>query len=336
MISHRTLVDARVGGAPAPRERVMDLSPLFPAVRRQGYDVVALMSIMPMQGRAFVALLAPTGAAIVSGRSVPDVALGVLACSASDGWALVAPPAPLRWEGVPRLVSHGLVHLPSDRYAETVTVRTVAETLESNTTAYLLGRGDDAIPVQSPPGATIGVLGDLGAVGERVVPDGLSEYRTLAPLAATGWYPLGSERVFLRVARERTPSAAGRWTDLVLASPRARVGPQGLTVPAGDDDAGAVWTLLGVGEMPAWCQGREDLRCTAIGGDDAALSDGAVPFTWLAGAWPVGGAVPREVRAPGARWLHVGAVTGRSPPRDPSGRDALTSITVAPAAAVRR
>lgn len=334
LMSNLVAVDSRVGGAPRPSVRPMDLSPLFPAVRRQGFEVLSVMPIMPMQGRAWLALVAPAGASIVRDRDVPGAALGVLACDPAAGWTLVAPPAPLGLEGVPQLRSHALLTLGDSRYAETVTVLTVAQTLESSTHAYVLGRGFDALPVRSPPGAAIGLLAELGPVGEQVVAEGTSEHRTVVPLDATGWYPFGAERVFLRVARDRRPGLGGRWTDRVLGASRARLGPHGFDVDQ-SEDGGAAWVLVGVGELPAWCTGRTDLRCVRLGVGVEGLPEGATPFTWLAGAWPIGSAVPREVQAPGARWLHLGPPEGPRLPRDPGGHSPLAFIDVRVAATAR-
>lgn len=329
LISHSSLVDARVGGAPGARVRQMDLAALFPAARRQGYTVLAVTTCVPFAGRAFIALVAPADAVIVRDRDVAGAALGVLTCE-SEGWALVAPPAPLP-EGLPQLGAHALVRLTEGRYGETVAVRAVAQTLEYSTSAYVLGRGDDALPVRSPPGAPYGVLAELGTVGERVVAEGTSEYRTLAPLGATGWYPFGPERVFLRVARDRRPAAAGRWTDRVLTVARARLGAQGFTIPTSDDeDVGEAWVLVGPGAQPAWCNGRDDLRCAPLDPAAEGLPRGSVPFAWMAGAWPVGSAIPRDLAAPGARWLHVGTAGQTRRPRDPGGHAPLTALDVRP------
>ena len=97
---------------------------------------------------------------------------------------------------------------------------------------------------------------------------------------------------------------------------RAHLGAEGFAVPNGDD-AGAAWALVGSGEMPAWCSGRTDLRCERLAAGAEGLPDGAIPFSWLAGAWPVGSAVPRDVQAPGAAGLCGDGVTGfrRGSPR---------------------
>ncbi|MDB4931169.1 MAG: hypothetical protein JWM10_3653 [Myxococcaceae bacterium] len=334
LMSNGTLVDPRVGAPTGPGVRALDLGPLFPAVRRQGYEVLSLMRAVPFQGEAFIALVAPVGAAIVRDRNVPDAALAVLACAHPGGWTVVAPPAPLGGEGLPRLRAHAHFALGGDHHVETVTVLTIAETLESSTAAYVVGRGSDAAPVRSPGGASIGVLAELGPVGERVVQEGTTEYRTLAPLGATGWYPFGAGQVFLRVARERRPLPGGRWSDRVLAVTRATARAGSIAAAEGDD-AGPAWVLVGAGEAPAWCGGRTDLRCERLAAGAEGLPEGAVPFTWMAGAWPVGSAVPRDVQAPGARWLYLGTFEGRSAPRDPSGHAPLTAIDVRPVAAAR-
>lgn len=321
------LADSRVGGYRRARERATDLAPMFPATRAEGFEVLAVTPTDVLPGGALVALVAPVGAAIERDRQVDSPSLALLTCRANVGWVLAAQPYSLGSDGLVQILSTRPTPLPGGGRGVTVTVYSYFATAESNAMPYLMGAATPALPVQFPRGASAGVLAVVGLVGERVVAEGTGEYRSVVPFDATGWFPLGDEQVFVRVMRERAPTEAGRWTDGVTASSLAHLGPRGFSETS-DGDAGALWLLMGPGEMPAWCASRPGVRCGRLTVEGQGLSDATLPYAWVAGAWAVGDTVPRDLTAPGARWFYAGSWDGRSPPRDPTGRAPLTSVPV--------
>lgn len=321
------LADRRVGGYPRARERVIELAPLFPGVRAEGFEVLAVTPTDVLPGGALVALVAPVGAAIVRDQQVDSPGLALLTCRPDAGWVLAARPYSLGSDALVQLVSTRPAPLPGGGRGVTVTVYSYFATAESNTTPYIMGAATPAMPVRFPRGASAGVLAVVGTVGERVVAEGIAEYRSLSPLDATGWYPLGDEQVFVRVFRERAPTEAGRWTDGVSATVLGHLGRQGYAGAEGS--ASPLWLLVGPGEMPAWCTGRPGVRCGPLTVEGQGLDGVTLPYTWVAGAWEVGGAPPpRDLTAPGARWFYAGGWDGDHPPRDPTGRASVTSIPV--------
>jgi len=131
----------------------------------------------------------------------------------------------------------------------------------------------------------------------------------------------------VRVFRERAPTEGGRWTDGVSASALGHLGRQGFAGAEGD--ASPLWLLVGPGEMPPWCTGRPGVRCGLLAVEGRGLDGVSLPYSWVAGAWEVGGAPPpRDLTAPGARWFYAGGWDGDHPPRDPTGRAPVTSVPV--------
>lgn len=319
------LADPSVGGYTRPRERRAALGALFPAVRREGFRVLAVAKVDALPGGALAALVAPNDATLERDRQVSDPQLALLSCQTGAGWTLASRPHALFSESLPQLLTVEPTPLPGGAQGATVTVFSYFATGESNATAYLLGAASPALPVLRQPTAAAGVLGVVGTTGERVVAEGTGDYRVLAPLDATGWYPLGDARAFVRVARERSPDERGRWGEAGQGAVLARLDAQGLSERSQDD---AVWLLAGPGAMPSWCAGRADLRCAPLTLEGAALPGASMRYAWVAGAWAVGSPVPRAVRAPGARWFLAGSWDGERPPRDPSGHAPLTTLPI--------
>jgi|GEM_PF-4825732 len=187
----RVLADRRVGGYPRARERVIDLAALFPAARAEGFEVLAVTPTDVLPGRALVALVAPVGAAITRDQQVDSPGLALLTCRPNTGWVLAARPYSLGSDGLVQLLSTRPTPLPGGARGVTVTVYSYFATAESNSTAYIMGAATPTMPVRFPQGASAGVLAVVGTVGERVVAEGIAEYRSVSPLDATGWYPLG-------------------------------------------------------------------------------------------------------------------------------------------------
>lgn len=325
----QVLAERRAAGPRRAWERLADLGPLFPALRADGHQALAVTPTDAFEGPALIALMARAGATIDEQHQVSSLELGVLACRPGVGWALVAPPYGTSGDAGLQLFPAQTTQLPGGGRAVTVRVFSFLSTLETNLSAFLVGTATAAFPVTQPRGASVGVLGVIGTTAERVVAEGTGEYRTTAALDATGWFPSGSDgQVFVRLVRERTPEEGGRWSDGLLATPLASMDARGFHT---SDSEAPVWLMLGPGDSPAWCAGSAGVRCERLTLDGQPVTDLATPFAWVAGAWPVeGAAAPRALRAPGARWLHAGSWDGDRPPRDPSGRAPLTTVAVRP------
>lgn len=274
-----------------------------------------------------VALVVRAGSVIAPGRQVTGPALAVLTCRAGEGWVLAARPFSLGSDAVMQLQSVRPTALPGGAHGATVTVLSYVASGESHATPYLMGVSTPDLPVRLPRAASVGVLAVIGTAGERVGAEGTPGYRSVVPFDATGWYPLGDEQVFVRVARERSAAEGGQPTDTVRATQLARLGAHGFTGGAGGN-ASAIWLIMGPGDPPAWCGSGGALHCGRLSVEGAALTDGTIPYGWVAGSWHVGAEVPRDLTAPGARWFYAGAWEGSGPPRDPNRGEPLTVVAV--------
>lgn len=326
----RVLGDARVGDYRTAPDSARTIAGLFPAVRAEGNDVLSAAPSDVLQGPTLIALVVPSNSTPADpGRRVTGPSLAVLSCRAGAGWVLAARPFSLGTESVMQLRSVRATALPEGAHGATVTVTSYVEAGESHTTAYLMGASSALLPVRLPRAATVGVQAVIGSVGELVGVEGELGYRSVVPLDATGWYPVGDEQVFVRVAREKVPAGATGWTDAIHATPLARLNRLGFAGDSGGNMS-ALWMVAGSGEPPAYCSHGHNLLCARLTNDGGAFPDATQPFTWVLGAWRAGSEVPRDLLVPGARWLYAGVWEGGGPPRDPNRGEPLTALPYQP------
>ncbi len=326
----RVLGDSRIGDYRTAPESARAIARFFPLARAEGNDVLAVAPTDVLPGQALIGLVVPsTTTPADPGRQVTGPSLAVLTCRAGQGWVFAARPFSLGTDSEMVLRSVRPTTLPDGAHGATVTVYSYVEGGEWHATAYLMGQSTDLLPVRLPRAATVGVQAVAGSVGELVGTEGELGYRSVAPLDATGWFPVGDGHAFVRVAREKVPSGATDWTDAVHATPLARLNRLGFAGDSGGDMS-ALWMLVGPGEPPPYCNRARDMLCARLTVDGASFTDATLPFGWIAGAWRVGSEVPRDLLVPGARWLYAGVWVGSRPPRDPNGGEPLTALAMVP------